>query len=246
MTRYFETNLCWPGRACLPFVSLSQHLFRLCLFFLLRISFIRENSSLHAGMQTINNVSENKISGGIRMELVPMKAMMAPGTVVNFVCAYFSTERLEIDLQVVGRSSSVITTSNSTKMMMSMGPPVRDSLDRFPWGSRRVLSLVADADHRQVKCRVTNDQGLMMGELTALIQPAGFLSAEHEDALKNVSVCPSLIFFSRNQIRSKIRGLYASYKYICVLYIYIAERFCLSVCPSHLYVPVMFVCCLFS
>lgn len=108
------------------------------------------------------------------MELVPMKATLPPGQVVNFVCAYFSTERLEIDLQVVGRSKSVTMTSNSTGMTMIMGPPVRDSLDRFPWGSRRVLSLVVNADHRQVKCRVTSDAGLIMGELTALIQPAGF------------------------------------------------------------------------
>lgn len=60
MIKYFDKNLCWPGRACFPFVSLSQHLFRLCLFFLLRISFIWENSSLHAGMQTTNNDSVKK------------------------------------------------------------------------------------------------------------------------------------------------------------------------------------------
>jgi len=168
------------------------------------------------------------------MELVPMKAMMAPGTVVNFVCAYFSTERLEIDLQVVGRSSSVITTSNSTKMMMSMGPPVRDSLDRFPWGSRRVLSLVADADHRQVKCRVTNDQGLMMGELTALIQPAGFLSAEHEDALKIVSVCPSLNFFFTKSNPIENPGA------LCIVHIYILNIYRRTLLPQCL--SVSFVC----
>lgn len=33
------------------------------------------------------------------MEMVPMRVQAAPEQVVNFVCAYFSMERLEIDLQ---------------------------------------------------------------------------------------------------------------------------------------------------
>ena len=118
------------------------------------------------------------------MEMVPMKATAVPGQLVDFVCAYFSTERLEIDIRPVGLvtgSSGGIGSGNSSssmETMMRLGPSVRDMLDRFPWGSRRALSLVIDAGHRQVKCRVTNPvDGMVMGELTALIQTAAKTTA---------------------------------------------------------------------
>lgn len=116
------------------------------------------------------------------MEMVPMRVQAAPEQVVNFVCAYFSMERLEIDLQPIGHNhidgkllpnSAQYSLSNTSLML---GQPVRDILDRFAWGSRRTLSLRIDAGHRQVKCRVVNADGLILGELTALIQPAGSLS----------------------------------------------------------------------
>ncbi|XP_046437149.1 basement membrane-specific heparan sulfate proteoglycan core protein-like isoform X37 [Daphnia pulex] len=119
-----------------------------------------------------------EIQGGIRMEMVPMRVQAAPEQVVNFVCAYFSMERLEIDLQPIGHNhidgkllpnSAQYSLSNTSLML---GQPVRDILDRFAWGSRRTLSLRIDAGHRQVKCRVVNADGLILGELTALIQPA--------------------------------------------------------------------------
>lgn len=108
------------------------------------------------------------------MELVPMKATAVPGQLIDFVCAYFSTERLEIDIAPVEASGiGLKSKSSSNTTMMRLGPSVRDMLDRFPWGSRRALSLVIDAGHRQVKCRVTNPaDGMVMGELTALIQTA--------------------------------------------------------------------------
>lgn len=120
-------------------------------------------------------------SGGIRMEMVPMRAQAIAGQVVNFVCAYFSMERLEIDIQPIGHKhidGKMLPTSaqHSVSNALMLGPPVRDMLDRFPWGSRRSLSLLIDATHRQVKCRVTNADGLILGELTALIQPPGSLS----------------------------------------------------------------------
>jgi len=116
------------------------------------------------------------------MEMVPMKATAVPGQLVDFVCAYFSTERLESDIRPVGPAmgSSIgggRSISNSSSSTMRLGPSVRDMLDRFPWGSRRALSLVIDAGHRQVKCRVTNPaDGMVMGELTALIQTAATAS----------------------------------------------------------------------
>lgn len=116
------------------------------------------------------------------MEMVPMRVQAVPDQVVNFVCAYFSMERLEIDLQPIGHNhidgkmlpNSAQYSLSNTSLMLSQ--PVRDILDRFAWGSRRTLSLRIDAGHRQVKCRVVNSDGLILGELTALIQPAGSLS----------------------------------------------------------------------
>lgn len=114
------------------------------------------------------------------MEMVPMRAQAVPGQVVSFVCAYFSMEQLEIDIQPIGlnridgkHSSSLSPEQHNLTTALMLGPPVRDMLDRFPWGSRRSLSLVIDSSHRQVKCRVTNMDGQILGELTALIQPAG-------------------------------------------------------------------------
>jgi hypothetical protein len=143
------------------------------------------------------------------MEMVPMRVQAAPEQVVNFVCAYFSMERLEIDLQPIGHNhidgkllpnSAQYSLSNTSLML---GQPVRDILDRFAWGSRRTLSLRIDAGHRQVKCRVVNADGLILGELTALIQPAGSLSItkakqnyfnraiqqKHKTKMKNEIVC---------------------------------------------------------
>lgn len=61
-------------------------------------------------------------------------------------------------------------------------------------------------------------------------------------------LCPSvrrLFFFHEIKSDRKSGGfMHRLHKYI--YYIYIAERFCLSVCPFHLYVPVMFVRCLFT
>lgn len=115
------------------------------------------------------------------MEMVPMRAQATAGQVVNFVCAYFSMERLEIDIQPIGHNAvdgKMLAASgqHSVTKALVLGPPVRDVLDRFPWGSRRTLSLLIDTGHRQVKCRVTDTDGLILGELTALIQPAGSLS----------------------------------------------------------------------
>ena len=109
------------------------------------------------------------------MEMVPMRTQAAPGQVVRFACAYFSMERLEIDIQPIGykRIDGKLSTMTQMTNSLMLGPPVRDTLNRFPWGSRRSLSLLIDASHRQVKCRVTNAEGLVLGELTALIQPQG-------------------------------------------------------------------------
>ena len=124
------------------------------------------------------------------MEMVPMRVQAAPNQVVNFVCAYFSMERLEIDIQPIGHNhidgkmlpiSAEYSLSNTSLML---GQPVRDILDRFAWGSRRTLELRIDSGHRQVKCRVANTDGLVLGELTALIQPAGSLSIKNKNKTK--------------------------------------------------------------
>ena len=114
------------------------------------------------------------------MEMVPMRVLATPGQVVNFVCAYFSIEQLEIDIKPIGpqlidgKLASSSTEQHKLTQALMLGPPVRDMLDRFPWGSRRSLSLEIDSSHKQVKCRVTNLDGQILGELTALIQTEGF------------------------------------------------------------------------
>ena len=105
--------------------------------------------------------------GGIRMELTPMRVTAPAGQTAVFVCAYFSTERLEIDLIAVNLCHAN-TTANAV-----MGPAIKDVLDRFPWGSRRTLTVVVDQHLREVLCRVTDSQGRVRGELSATIQPAG-------------------------------------------------------------------------
>lgn len=107
------------------------------------------------------------------MEMVPMRTDAAPGQVVNFVCAYFSMEPLQIDIQPIGYRRIDGKLSARTQMTGTSNTSAVDILARFPWGHRRSLSLLIDASHRQVKCRVTNTEGLVLGELTALIQPQG-------------------------------------------------------------------------
>ena len=119
------------------------------------------------------------------MELMPMKVSLDIGQEAHFACAYFNAEELHIDLQVfdegpvpthVPGPASVLERPSTE---VQLGPSVRDVLRRFPWGGRRTLSvLVVPGDRRRVVCRVTNSQGLVMGQLTApLIQQIDRLSS---------------------------------------------------------------------
>lgn len=99
------------------------------------------------------------------------------GHIVNFACAYFSMERLEIDIQPIGHKRIDGKLSKPVMHQPSaLGPVVEDKLDRFPWGGRRSLTLAIDDSHRQVKCRVVDSNGQILGELTALIQSKGCLA----------------------------------------------------------------------
>ena len=120
------------------------------------------------------------------MELIPMQVQLDIGEMAHFACAYFSAERLHIDMEIVGQEpiliDGLVATDNTTDPPIDavrssteaqLGPAVRDTLSRFPWGGRRTLSVlvVRPVDPRRVMCRVTNSQGLVMGQLTApLIQ----------------------------------------------------------------------------
>ena len=120
------------------------------------------------------------------MELIPMKVLLDVGEMAHFACAYFSAERLHIDMEISGQEpiliDGIVATDNITDSVSDavsspretqLGPPVRDTLNRFPWGGRRILSVLVGrpVDLRRVTCRVTNAQGLVMGQLTApLIQ----------------------------------------------------------------------------
>lgn len=167
------------GRFGLANLHVAHHL---CVHPLSKLLHVHHLECLRSPKKPWFRQNVDDTEGGIRMELVPMKTHAASGQVVNFACAYFSTERLEIDIQPVGgRKAGAIAAGTSTSLtsqskMLMLGPPVRDMLDRFPWGSRRSLALVIEPDHRQVKCRVTNKDGLVLGELTALVQPAGVAS----------------------------------------------------------------------
>ena len=140
---------------------------------------------------------------GIRMELIPMKVPLDVGEMVHFACAYFNDEQLHIDMEIIGRDpilvdGNIVATTNGTAVSSStvaqLGPTVRDTLSRFPWGGRRTLSvrIIRPVDVRRVTCRVTNVQGLVMGQLTAplaqqLSFPGSFnkKNAEKEKKKKN-------------------------------------------------------------
>lgn len=128
-------------------------------------------------MKWINARVDNDIKmDGIKMELRPMKTSAPTGQTVQFVCAYESLEKLQIDIEALPAGYATSTTLSVSNVTLE--PAVQNVVDRFTLGRWRILSLVIDACHLQVKCRVTNSQGIVMGELTALIQQ-GFLSRDN-------------------------------------------------------------------
>lgn len=104
------------------------------------------------------------------MELFPMKVHAVEHETVSFVCAYFSTEKLDIELEVMSKpgSSAQIVSPSPYK---DLRPTIKDSLIQFPWGGRRTLLLEVNKHHDRVKCRVTSngDDKQILGELTSHI-----------------------------------------------------------------------------
>lgn len=103
------------------------------------------------------------------MELFPMKVHAVERELVSFVCAYFSTEQLDIELEVLTKPGSSPHTF-SPSPYKELQPVHKDSLIHFPWGGRRTLFLEVNKDHDRVKCRVSSPGSKqIMGELTSHI-----------------------------------------------------------------------------
>lgn len=107
------------------------------------------------------------------MELFPMKVHANAGELVSFACAYFSSEQLDIEIEVLARpGSEPAARALGQPPSPLLGSVQRDTLRQFPWGGRRALSLAVNAAQDRVKCRVTSRNALgaiTMGELTSHI-----------------------------------------------------------------------------
>lgn len=113
------------------------------------------------------------------MGLIPMKVQATPGQVIEFICTYFSMEPLKIDIQPIGDKRI------DGNLSSSLDHSVPVTSENFPWGGQRSFWLKIDPSHRQVKCRVTNKELQVLGELTAFIQLPGSQSNHQHETQQN-------------------------------------------------------------
>ena len=107
-------------------------------------------------------------SGGLMMELIPLRVVATSGTRTTFTCAYRSNERLTIEFEAI--SSGKPATTISRRDLLS------DYVARYSWGASRKWTVVLQDHHTMVACRVKNGQGFTVGQLHALISKGAFLT----------------------------------------------------------------------
>ena len=101
--------------------------------------------------------------GGIMMELVPLRVHEPVGTRTTFSCSYRSNERLSIEFEALKEYPGV--------RLVSKREILSDYFSRYSWGANRKWTLVLEAEHRMVVCRLKNSRGGVVGQLTAVLNP---------------------------------------------------------------------------
>lgn len=129
---------------------------------------------------SLKNVATGLLVGdvplrGIRMELSPLRVSAPVGQTAVFVCTYFSAETLDIEMLLgvncshdSGRGNLSLADAEAVTEAPQLG-----SVQRLSLGYRRVLKLVLERHHRSLLCRVSDVQGVTIGEITATIHPQG-------------------------------------------------------------------------
>lgn len=95
------------------------------------------------------------------MELVPLRVQEPPGTRITFSCSYRSNERLSIEFAVLKRELPT--------RVVSRRDLLPDYVTRYSWGATRRWTVVLEQQHRMVACTLSNDRGLVVGQLTAVV-----------------------------------------------------------------------------
>ena len=111
----------------------------------------------------------NLFTGGVMMELVPLRVHECPGTRTTFSCSYRSNERLQIEFEAL----STLNTAQHNRMF-SKREILADLVSRYSWGATRQWTLLVQPHHKLVNCNLRNAKGFLVGQLTAVIE-TGFV-----------------------------------------------------------------------
>ena len=103
------------------------------------------------------------------MELVPLRVAAPPGTRTTFSCSYRSNERLSIEFEALNARDTASLRVFSKRSVMPVAAE-RGGRQQYSWGANRRWTLVLEARHRMVACNLRNARGLVVGQLTAVIE----------------------------------------------------------------------------
>ena len=101
-------------------------------------------------------------TGGILLELVPLRVHEPAGSRAEFTCRYRSNERLSIEF-------AAYKTDQAAVRLFSKREVLGDFLSRYSWGATRKWELVLQREHRTVACILRNSQGLVVGQIMATV-----------------------------------------------------------------------------
>ncbi|KAJ9584666.1 hypothetical protein L9F63_020991, partial [Diploptera punctata] len=95
-------------------------------------------------------------SGGLQVEIYPLRVNCAIGTQVDFRCSYRSVEDLDIHFEEIFSKTAPLRR-------------IANIIEKDDRGADSVYQLWVHADHQALKCSVSNREGHVMGVMTALI-----------------------------------------------------------------------------
>lgn len=129
------------------------------------------------------------------MELKPLVIRQSIGTRANVTCSYRSSSRHRISFMKNYKNarSKVPPIYGDTKSMQEYC-----SRSITCWTSQSNISFVVERDLLSVRCDVANENGIIFGQMTALINPSGFVLANYfmEAIIVFGLFCPSIRFYS--------------------------------------------------
>ncbi|XP_065579048.1 basement membrane-specific heparan sulfate proteoglycan core protein-like isoform X5 [Artemia franciscana] len=125
-----------------------------------------------------------EVEGKLTLEISPIIVQKSPGTVVQFTCNYQAYETLNMEARVMFRDGSAIT------------PSVRETMRNGNGRGGITWSMPIEENHSLVMCKVTNNFGVVIGEVTSRIRPVGIPTSDPlidspEPAVPSISVTVS-------------------------------------------------------